>query len=113
MAGLNAEAPHPRPTVFSCGDAVKTDEDPGATLLLRCDMEEQQAITRWLVAGNRFPPGWANAVNGFQVNVDAVFLGVQKRVVCCDRLAAMSSSAAGRRLCERCSNNTCVFTAAR
>ncbi len=75
MAGLDGEAPHPRPTVFSCGDAVETDEDPGATLLLRCDMEERQAITRWLIAGNRLAPGWANAASTLQVDVDSGYLG--------------------------------------
>ena len=75
MAGLDGEAPHPRPTILSCGDAVETDEDPGATLLLRCDVEERQMITRWLIAGNRLVPGWANAASALHVGVNSVYLG--------------------------------------
>jgi len=75
MAGIDGEELHPRPTIFSCGDTVATDEDPGATLLLRCDMEEQQATGRWLISGNRFVPGWANAAHSMQVGVDSAYLG--------------------------------------
>ena len=75
MAGLDGEAPHPRPTIFSHGSAVDIDEDPGATLLLRCDMEERHALTQWLIAGNRHAAGWANAAQVIPVDVASTFLG--------------------------------------
>jgi len=52
--------PCPRPAILSRGTTGDVDEDPGVTLLLRCDTDERDAIARWLFAGNTLPASFAS-----------------------------------------------------
>jgi hypothetical protein len=60
MATLGDRTDFPGTTVFSVGTADDADEDPGITLLLRCNAGESDAITRWLTGGSHLPGNWAH-----------------------------------------------------
>ena len=72
MAAPGDGMPRRRPTVFSHGAIEDADDDPGATLLLRCDADELRAITQWLVAGSRLHANWANASHATSVVLNSV-----------------------------------------
>jgi hypothetical protein len=48
----------PQPAVFTRGVSGELVTDPGASVVLRCDSQESEAITRWSILAEQAGPGW-------------------------------------------------------
>ncbi len=74
---------HPRPAVFAQANASDLDEDPGATLVLRCNTREREQVTSWLLNESCRLPDWTSGFTISPAEANATLVAVDSAL---DRL---------------------------
>lgn len=70
MATTDQEGQNSRPALFCSSGQGDSEEDPGATLVLRGDPVEQAALGRWLLAPDTEFPDWDTVPPDLNIQID-------------------------------------------
>ena len=70
MATPEEEGRNSRPALFCCGGEGDSEDDPGATLILRGDPSEHVALERWLLLPDSELPDWDVVPPDLDVQID-------------------------------------------